>query len=78
MPSDFMDDTSLCVFYNMLGKKCLFCGMTRAFIHMIHFEFAIAYSFNEIVFLIFPIVCLLVVLDFIKFYKRNIRVKADQ
>lgn len=70
LPSDFMDNTSLCIFYNFMNERCLFCGMTRAFIHLIHLEIGIAYKFNNLVFIIFPTVCLLVLYDFKGLMKR--------
>ena len=71
-PVDFMDHISLCPFYNLFGYQCLFCGMTRACIHLLHFDFLGAFIFHPFSFVVFPLLCLCVIFDIysiIKFYK---------
>jgi hypothetical protein len=70
-PVNFMDDTSLCIFYNLLHKKCLFCGMTRAFVHIFHLDFKGAYMFNSFSLIVFIVVCLLVLFDLYMIINKN-------
>ena len=37
---------SLCPVYNFWGKKCLGCGMTRAFVALLHLNFNAAFEYN--------------------------------
>lgn len=62
-PVNFMDHTSLCLIQMIFEKECLFCGMTRAFIHILHFDFVGAYTFNPLSYIVFPSVCLWVFYD---------------
>lgn len=39
-------NTSLCPLYNIFGKKCPGCGMTRAFISILRFDFISALHYN--------------------------------
>ncbi len=56
LPADFFDSgQSLCLSVLLLDMKCYGCGMTRAIQHLIHLDFAAAYSFNKISFVVFPI-----------------------
>lgn len=50
--SDFL--SKLCIFKNILGKPCFNCGMTRAFLSILHFKYAEAYEFNHNVIIVFP------------------------
>ena len=51
----FNTGTPLCPSMLFLGKECPGCGMTRACMHLIHFDFAEAFSFNMFSFIVFPI-----------------------
>lgn len=62
-PVYFMDHMSLCMIKTLFGIECLFCGMTRACIHIIHFDLAGAYNFNPLSFFVFPILCSIVFVD---------------
>jgi hypothetical protein len=46
--------------------ECFACGMTRAIQHLIHFDFFIAYQFNKLSVIVFP----LIVLSYFKECKR--------
>lgn len=57
---------SLCLFYNIFKVKCIGCGMTRAFISILHFDFIAAVNYNRLsVPLFFSIVfyCILFIVD---------------
>lgn len=45
---------NICLIKAITGKECWNCGMTRAFLSIIHFDFQSAYEFNKKVFIVFP------------------------
>lgn len=45
---------NLCIFKNITGKECFNCGMTRAFLSILHFKFEIAYQYNSKIIVVFP------------------------
>lgn len=44
----------LCIFKNITGKDCFNCGMTRAFLSILHLNFKEAIEFNKNVVVVFP------------------------
>lgn len=38
---------SLCAIYNLFNIRCIGCGMTRAFIAILHFDFITAINYNS-------------------------------
>ena len=49
LPSNFFDDgESVCLSVKLAGIECYACGMTRATMHFIHFEFEDAWNFNKL------------------------------
>jgi len=51
----FNTGTPLCPSMLLLGEECPGCGMTRACMHLIHFDFEEAFNFNLLSFIVFPI-----------------------
>ena len=49
--------------------ECFLCGMTRACIHLLHFDFKGAFSFHPLSFIVFPILCFIVLQDCINIMK---------
>ena len=62
---------SLCLFTLLSGEACFGCGMTRACMHLIHFDFETAATFNKISFIVFPILCGLYAQEFWKTFKKS-------
>jgi Protein of unknown function (DUF2752) len=55
LPSNFFDKgESLCLSKNLLDTECYACGMTKAVMHFIHFEFQKAWEFNKLSFIVVP------------------------
>jgi hypothetical protein len=55
LPADYFDNgTAVCLSVVLLDKQCYGCGMTRAIQHLIHFEFAEAYAYNKLSFIVAP------------------------
>ena len=57
---------NLCIYKLIFGKECWNCGMTRAFLSVIHLNFNKALMYNNKVVLIFP---LTIVIYFFSWYK---------
>ncbi|OYQ41582.1 hypothetical protein CHU92_04295 [Flavobacterium cyanobacteriorum] len=56
LPADFFDKgESICLSKMIAGVECYACGMTRAIMHFIHFEFKEAWAFNKLSFIVVPL-----------------------
>ena len=54
-PADFFDrGETVCLSRLLAGIECYACGLTRATMHFIHFEFSTAWSYNKLVFIVVP------------------------
>jgi hypothetical protein len=59
LPSNFFDNgESVCISMMLFDVKCYGCGMTRAVMHFIHFDFNEAIAYNKLVILVFPLLIL--------------------
>lgn len=59
LPSDFFDEgDSVCLSVMLFNMECYGCGMTRAVMHFIHFDFIKAIAYNKLVILVFPLLFL--------------------
>lgn len=55
LPADFFDHgESICLSKLLAGMECPACGLTRGVMHFMHFEFAKAWDFNKMTFLVVP------------------------
>jgi hypothetical protein len=56
LPAGFFDGgESICLSKLLLGRECPACGMTRACMHLIHFDFEEAYAYNMMSFIALPL-----------------------
>lgn len=70
LPADFFDEgQTICISVLLLDKKCYGCGMTRGIQHLIHGEFAAAYNFNKLSFIVFPLAVYLIATEIYKMLK---------
>lgn len=70
LPADFFDEgSSICLSVLILGQECPACGLTRAMMHLIHFDYQIAYSLNKLSFVLFPLIVYLWATTFIRIWK---------
>ena len=46
---------NICLFKFVTGKECWNCGMTRAFLSMMHLNFGEALKYNNKVLIVFPL-----------------------
>jgi len=61
----FDNGRDVCLFTILSGYHCWGCGMTRACMHLIHLDLAGALSYNKLAFIVLPILCFLLVKDFL-------------
>ena len=55
MPIDFFDSgESICLSKRLAGIECYGCGLTKAVMHFVHFDFKGAWGFNQLSFLVVP------------------------
>ncbi len=60
LPAGFFDEgQSVCLSVLLLDMECYGCGMTRAVMHLLHFDFQAAWSFNKLSFIVFPLLVFL-------------------
>jgi len=45
----------ICLYRNIFGRECPGCGMTRAFLYVLHLRFADAFTRNRLIIIIFPL-----------------------
>jgi hypothetical protein len=70
LPKDFFDTgDSVCLLKILFDFECYACGMTRACMHLIHFDFENAFAYNMASFLAFPALAVVWVQWFIKEWK---------
>lgn len=60
LPADYFDKgESICISRTLFDIECYACGLTRACMHLIHFQFVDAYYFNPLSFVVFPLLACL-------------------
>jgi hypothetical protein len=56
LPATFFDNgESICLSKTLAGIECYACGLTKATMHFVHFEFQKAWKFNKLVFIVVPL-----------------------
>ena len=59
LPYNYFDHgESVCISLMLFDVECYGCGMTRAVMHLIHFDFNEAIAYNKLVILVFPLLIL--------------------
>jgi hypothetical protein len=62
-----IDITFPCLFTKILHFHCPGCGLTRAFIEILKFNFIGAWNFNPMIYLVLPISLFFITKDFMNF-----------
>ncbi|MBN8676007.1 MAG: DUF2752 domain-containing protein [Chitinophagales bacterium] len=71
LPATFFDSgRSLCLSKLFFGFECYACGLSRACMHLIHFDFEEAYAYNMLSFIVLPLLAIIWLQWFIKEWKR--------
>lgn len=73
LPADYFDTgEAMCLSVRFFDVECYGCGMTRGVMHLIHFEFAEAWGFNKLSFIVFPLLVFMLLLEiWQRFLKTN-------
>ncbi len=74
-PNYFDNGASICVSKWLFGIECLACGMTRACMHFIHFQFEEAFAYNMMSFIAFPVIAAFWLYLFITEYKLFVKLR---
>ncbi len=61
-----------CLFTTLFDVHCPGCGITHAFIELLSFNFAEAWHYNPLIFIVIPAGAFYVVKDFKSFYDKKI------
>ena len=69
---------SLCIYKNITGKECFNCGMTRAFLSILHLQFKQAMNYNWKVVIIFPYVVIVYVITWYKYIFKTINLNETK
>lgn len=70
LPANFFDKgESICLSKVLFGLECYACGMTRACMHLIHFDLEEAFAYNMTSFIVLPLLSIVWVKWFIKEWK---------
>jgi hypothetical protein len=65
LPSNFFDKgDSICLSVRLAGIECYACGLTRATMHFVHFEFAEAAQYNKLSFIVVPMLFMMWIKSF--------------
>tara|TARA_B110001450_G_C17650530_1_gene493086 strand:- start:516 stop:806 length:291 start_codon:yes stop_codon:yes gene_type:complete len=73
IPANFFDSgQSICLSVFIFDKECYGCGMTRAILHLIHFDFIDAYNYNKLSFFVLPLSIYLYLQEITKVYKKTL------
>jgi len=62
---------NLCLIKNIFGVECPGCGMTRAFLSILHFDFDAAIAYNWKCIFVFPIVVILYLYFWYQYMKKE-------
>ncbi len=67
LPGNYFDNgRSICLSQLLFHLDCPACGLTRACMHLIHFQFEDAYAYNMFSFISFPVLAIIWTYLFIK------------
>lgn len=65
---------SICIYKQITGRECFNCGMTRAFLSVLHLNFKNAINYNWKVIIVFPYT---VIIYIYSWYKYIIKEKSN-
>lgn len=73
IPFDWISNQhSICLFKNIFGVDCYGCGITRAVLSGIHFNFRTAFEYNKMVIIVLPLLTYTWIKRVISFIKTGI------
>jgi len=70
LPANYFDTgKSLCLSQVLFQQECYGCGMTKACMHLIHFDIGGAYYYNALSFAVLPMLCMMWLVGTLKKWK---------
>ena len=69
---------SICLIKNIFGVECWGCGITRAIVSTVQFEFTEAYRYNKLIVVVFPLLVYIWSESVIKVYKNIVLPKIKK
>ncbi|NDV46417.1 DUF2752 domain-containing protein [Paludibacter sp. 221] len=56
IPVDWLNQQpTICLYKNIFGHECFGCGITRAILSAMHFDFHTAFGYNKLVVIVLPL-----------------------
>lgn len=69
-PADFFDNGKpICISILLFDKECFNCGMTRAVMHLIHFDFKTAWEYHKLSVVVLPLLIYVIINGIYKSWK---------
>lgn len=62
---------SICIYKRITGRECFNCGMTRAFLSILHLNFQDAINYNWKVIIVFPYTVIIYAYTWYKYIKKE-------
>jgi len=69
--NNFDNGPDTCISVLLFNQKCYGCGMTRACQRIIHGEFTQAWEFNKLSFIVFPLLSVVYLHNWVKLFIRD-------
>ena len=66
-----IENLELCLFKQITGNSCWNCGMTRAFLSILHLEFNDAVNYNWKVVIVFPLTIIMYLYSIYKYITKE-------
>lgn len=71
VPVDWLNEQhTVCLFKNVFGVECWGCGITRAVLCAVQFDFPAAFHYNKLVVIVFPLVIYLWGKEILNLFKK--------
>jgi hypothetical protein len=78
-PIDYFDEGQIvCISRLLLDKECPGCGITRAMMHLSHFDYKSALYFNKLSFIVLPLLIYLYITMLIKEIKALKKIRSNK
>ncbi|WP_459684424.1 DUF2752 domain-containing protein [Viscerimonas tarda] len=67
---------TICLIKNIFGRDCYGCGITRAVLSVLHFDFYGAFNYNKLIVIVFPLLVYIWAKALIKSWNNLVRSDA--
>jgi hypothetical protein len=64
---------SICIYKNLTGNECYGCGMTRAILYAMHFQFEKAFQYNKLFVIVLPLLIYIWIKTVIKLWPERLK-----